>query len=573
MGKRGRQRERRLAVGGDPLDRGAALLRDGSVARAIRILEALCKQDPHADEAHELYAQALQTAHRRQVTPSSLGCPCGSGRPYGVCCQPAERQALERFEDRQPFYRLRDHLFRYLSDIRFEATRVRAFDAWCGERGADLGPASGLPALFPLEWACCALDLKSFGEGEGLPLAAFCQDRVVLGTIAGQARQWLSSGRYGLWECPSAQASPGVWLTDSLSGFRRYVSIPPEHLSALGPWSVLGVQLLAIDGIWRTGGVVLPMDPATGAQMDLKLREVANRVVAGDFRRERTSDEHPPEEPATPAMLWADIVSQLAGAAMPSIAAALAAPPDPVRLRNLDGEPLVLISARIDVADPEGLAERLANHADVVQTDDVAFVWQGSEMRPVHAEPLVAEARALAAASGTELAPHVGPRRITQAELRLEGNCLVAEVNSEARLERLVAFLDGLGACPELVAKEVTAAEQVMSASAALRVDSTYIAAAGASEEPPEARERGHGLGPEAVRAWQSAWVDQPLPALSGLTPRAAAKDAGARRDLEVLLRNIEHRSARPDGAAYAAIDVNSLRSELAMPSVAAIEP
>lgn len=72
------------------------------------------------------------------------------------------------------------------------------------------------------------------------------------------------------------------------------------------------------------------------------------------------------------------------------------------------------------------------------------------------------------------------------------------------------------------------------------------------------------------MRAWQRAWVDHPLPALSGLTPRAAAGDAGVRRDLEILLRDIEYRSARGDGAAYEAIDVHSLRCELAMPSVLA---
>lgn len=139
MGKRGRQRERSL-VGGQSVERGAALLRDGSVAAAIGILEARCKRDPHDDHVHALYAQAIQLAHRRLATPSTLGCPCGSDRPHRACCRPAERQALNRFSDRQPFYRLRDHLFRYLAGSRFKETRAVAFDAWCGEQGRIWAP-------------------------------------------------------------------------------------------------------------------------------------------------------------------------------------------------------------------------------------------------------------------------------------------------------------------------------------------------------------------------------------------------------------------------------------------------
>lgn len=146
----------------------------------------------------------------------------------------------------------------------------------------------------------------------------------------------------------------------------------------------------------------------------------------------------------------------------------------------------------------------------------------------------------------------------------------MAEVNSHARLERLVGFLDSLGACPDLVTTRTTAAEQLTSAVRHCRVDGTYIAAAPATDPGPAAQKEGFGLGPEAMRAWQRAWVDHPLPSLGGLTPRAAAGDAGARRDLEILLRDIEYRSARRGGAAYEAIDVSSMRAELAMPRLLA---
>jgi hypothetical protein len=449
-----------------------------------------------------------------------------------------------------------------------------AISAWFGEEG--VGAAGGVPREFPLEWALCTLDLNWTDEGEGYPLATFAADPSVPTTLARRAGQWFQHGRYGLWQCPTVQADPGVWLTDHLTGFRRYVSVPPEHLKPLAPWSVLGSQLLVVDGIWRTGGVVLPMSPNEGAAMDRMIREIAQAYfeqsdgaqVGGDSGK-RPATAVPPD-PGWRDGEWDALAAHLVGTGLPLMAATLReAKSQPVRLRNTDGEPLLLVKARIEVADPPGLSGVLAGHPDFVQVDDDAFVWQGRELTRVEAEPLLAQARALAAERGEELAEQVGPRRVTQAELCLEGTMLVAQVNSEARLERLVTTLAGLGADPRLMSMECSDPAEVVTRSATTGGSRGSGSTLG-GDPGPKAVDGRPGLVPEAVRAWERAWVDQPVPRLGGLTPRVAARRPDVRQDLEVLLREIEHGAARRSRLGVAGIDLAALRQELDMPAMSA---
>ena len=594
MGRRARKRKRDLggcAVSGYPegtgtdadaavatreaaTRRAAALIQSGALAKALPMLEALCTEDPADNTTHGLYAEAIRLAYGRQAHPASDSCGCGSGRAYRVCCLAGERQALRRFEDREPYYRLRSQAFRYLAGARFDQARSMAISAWFGEEG--VGAAGGVPREFPLEWALCTLDLSWTGEGEDYPLATFAADPSVPTTLARRAGQWFQHGRYGLWQCPTVQADPGVWLTDHLTGFRRYVSVPPEHLQPLAPWSVLGCQLLVVDGIWRTAGVILPMSPKEGAAMDRMIREVAQAYceesegaqVCGDSGK-RPATAVPPD-PGSRDGEWDALAAHLVGSGLPLMAATLReANSQPVRLRNTDGEPLLLVKAHIEVDDPCGLMGVLAGHPDFVEVDDDAFVWQGREMTRVQAEPLLAQARAWAAERGEELAEQVGPRRVTQAELCLEGTVLVAQVNSEARLERLVTTLAGLGADPRVMSTERTDPAEALTQSATTGGSRGSGSTLGGDAGPKAAGGRLR-LAPEAVRAWEQAWVDQPVPRLGGLTPRAAARRPDVRQDLEVLLREMEHGAARRSRLGVAGIDLAALRQELDMPAMSA---
>jgi hypothetical protein len=63
------------------------------------------------------------------------------------------------------------------------------------------------------------------------------------------------------------------------------------------------------------------------------------------------------------------------------------------------------------------------------------------------------------------------------------------------------------------------------------------------------------------IRQQEERWVDEPVPALAGLTPRQAADDPTRREDLIALLHEFDQ--APPPGAAT--FDANRLRGLLGL--------
>jgi hypothetical protein len=73
----------------------------------------------------------------------------------------------------------------------------------------------------------------------------------------------------------------------------------------------------------------------------------------------------------------------------------------------------------------------------------------------------------------------------------------------------------------------------------------------------------------EAMRTFvlekEAEWLDSSIPALSGLTPRQAAKDPTRREDLVALLNEFDHRDEKKPG--LFTFDVARLREALDLPS------
>jgi hypothetical protein len=67
------------------------------------------------------------------------------------------------------------------------------------------------------------------------------------------------------------------------------------------------------------------------------------------------------------------------------------------------------------------------------------------------------------------------------------------------------------------------------------------------------------------IREKEDAWIDETLPALSGLTPRQAASDPTRREDLVALLNEFDRHGARESG--FAGFDVERLRQILDIPN------
>jgi hypothetical protein len=257
------------------------------------------------------------------------------------------------------------------------------------------------------------------------------------------------------------------------------------------------------------------------------------------------------DEPASPEV--AAVLSWLVAASLPELVSWVQEQTGRwPALTNTDGDPLLFLTARIEVFDPADVRRRLGSHADFRDQGD-QVVWYGRELTDTELETNLAEARAFARRQGTELVEEDVERRWIRGFLRFEGDHLAAEVNSRERLDRLLALLRDMGTRPRIVSEHRVDPDQDFPTPADL-------AATGGAEPS-----RGMGMSQEAVDAWQRTWLDEPVPALEGRTPRQAARDEEGRVHLEALLREFEHLADRARARGDAAPDVARLRMELGM--------
>jgi hypothetical protein len=92
----------------------------------------------------------------------------------------------------------------------------------------------------------------------------------------------------------------------------------------------------------------------------------------------------------------------------------------------------------------------------------------------------------------------------------------------------------------------------------------SMLAAARETTKPtPRMTPREEVLLRQVKEAHYHDWIDQPIPALGGKTPRAAARSKKSRQALDLLLRDMENRENRlPERARF---DVGWIRKELGL--------
>jgi hypothetical protein len=216
--------------------------------------------------------------------------------------------------------------------------------------------------------------------------------------------------------------------------------------------------------------------------------------------------------------------------------------PTPPKLQNTDGDPLAPTRLEFELrCSQEEAVERLAPLAYGHSLDD-----------------LLRDAERDAAGGVEHLVPWLVPGNRIHTEwentslgtIRVTSTKLEAEVNSERRARRLrkeverrlrdrVLFLRQETTSVEALLREQDGPETI----AARRKDETL-------QRNPEVRAR---LREMEERHWE-AWMDQPVPALGGLTPRVAATTPLGRERLEALLADYGQRNGQREPDERAAI-------------------
>ncbi|BBZ49530.1 SEC-C domain-containing protein [Mycobacterium heidelbergense] len=200
----------------------------------------------------------------------------------------------------------------------------------------------------------------------------------------------------------------------------------------------------------------------------------------------------------------------------------------PPTLVNAEGDPLAICEATVEIGDPAEIEAALDDTYDRVD----------GEEPPRWLEYITTQ----------------GMRRI-RATLVLDGDTLRAEANSEERMDRVLATLERLDPAMEVlddVRQPMRDAREAAELAKQLPIaDEDALA--------PDDPELAAFLD-ELIRDYETNWLDKPLPALGGRTPRQTAGDPTRRGDLVKLLDSFP-----AGGAARGSMDVDRLRAALGL--------
>jgi len=477
-----------------------ALLNQARAADAVEALDGPLAANPGLEELQLARGQALEIVHEHARTA-------------------ADQRVVDRFRDRTALTELHAAVGEYVvsSDERGEAfaeavnewVEVEAvtedeLEARTGQALLEPGTADAarLQALGEWAWLTTALD-----DGRML-LEAFAEDPAVPEDQRRRAADWLGWAMWGLWEIDRPQATPGVAVTELVTGVQLYAEVPPALLEGMPRWSVLLGCMVPVDGVWRAGG---GFEVATPTEARALVHELVDQLMehADEFGRE-----------GRPMVAWAHRVHEQVGDLwLP----ASAEPPTPQALAGLHAAlraavPSLFASMRhmrggdghdwfrIEVEDPDAAWAALAAQPELeLEDEDGPLIWLSD-----------AETRAV---------------------LRLDEDGLVVHMASNDELGALLALLERAG-------HPADSAEPVTS-----RFWSPVALPDGPADE---------------LAGWLRAWPDEPLEALDGASPRIALHADGAAVEVEMLIRYLEHDA---DERGLRGVATDALRAQLGLGS------
>jgi hypothetical protein len=207
-----------------------------------------------------------------------------------------------------------------------------------------------------------------------------------------------------------------------------------------------------------------------------------------------------------------DLIAVLDGEPDPvDLVAALSRRFAPPVLQNTEGEPLLICDARLRVADPAALTRALDGTYEREDDEPVWFEYVNTD----------------------------GMLRI-RAHLELGGDELHVQANSAARFERVLATVRALDPSATVLsdtrqpAGDLRAVQELAGSNpAAPTLDPATDPALAAVLD-------------EMARKYEAGWLDEPIPALAGHTPRQCADDPTRRPDLIRLLDSFPQDTGRP---------------------------
>jgi len=443
----------------------------------------------------------------RPKVPRNAPCPCGSGKKYKKCCLGKDEAAAA--EAMRP-------ASLHAADARLAGEMVgfalrRFGEKWspAAEDFADPGEAAQLS----VPWSLYSFTVEGktvaewFREEMGTRLSQ--DDRAILDD---EGRAWLS-----IWEVVEVEPGVSVRVRDLLSGEERRVT-ERSGTEEMVPRDTLLARIVDHEGIFLFSGLhprILP--PVEAAEVVDKVRRRLRRkgqVPVDRLRAEKIG--------RYMIRCWEDAAEELVHR--------FSAPPD---LRNSDGDELLFTIDHFvfDSGDRAEIERRLGSQEDVEppgpDDPEEGYVFHRAGARK---DEMILVGRAV----------------LSKGKLRLETNSMKRADSLRARIEEL---------CGGLVRHK-------------LREHSDPVALLKEAEgKSPKAKPPPIPENAAIVREYKdrhyAGWIDEPLPALEGKTPREAVRTKEGRREVDLLLRDMENREHRlPEAERY---DFTRIRRQLGL--------
>lgn len=431
-------------------------------------------------------------------------CPCGSGRKYKKCHGVLDgRVAPSPEAERATALKARDV---NLAERLMRFARTRYGPNWLHDSLGSAGllvhdEVSEAEMPFVVPWL-----LHFQTDTAGLTLArewsARHHDRLSRDDsllLEAYDAAWVS-----IWEVAEVETGVGSRLTDALTREERFVHDVRSSASLRRFDTVLAI-VLSCDNVSFFGGAHGQPLPPRFADVVIRAARRICRVRTRPVSADRLRD---PDTQLDLLASWGVVVDDMLNQPPPSLA-------------NTDGDPFVLTRDDFSLlTSRDDVARRLASLPGALPPEtegsDTVFVVTKAG-NPVHRSW----------------------DNTVVGRIVLSSSRLTAETNSLRRADSLRSAIEAH--LPGVVRFRLRKEENT----------SALMAAAGAAREG-RAKRAEEPLPPEAITALRQFreqhmrdWLDDSIPALDGLTPRAAARLPRARRKLEVLLKELEQSEAR----------------------------
>lgn len=457
-------------------------------------------------EAHEAVDVPAPRRAAAKVSRNAP-CPCGSGSKYKKCCLPKDEAAaangparIHHVDERLVFEMMR------FADERFGAAWRRS---WRDFVDADEAKQLHHP------WSVYGflVDAKPIVDW-------FLTER--RSRLRADDRAWLEAQKrawMGIWEVLAVDPGKGVTVRDLLSAEERAVHEVSASKTLRPRDTILG-RVVDHGGISVFAGMhPRPLTPRHADEVARGARRKLRAKAAVPVERLR-------EEPLGRFLIkrWERTVAAMDAQALV-----------PPKLHNTDGDPLLMTtdhfafdrSRRAEVARALSAIEGVEPPEDGAEDQSFTLLRTGNALRKDGENTVV------------------GRAVLAEGDLQLETNSVRRADDLRRRVE------DHLGSLVRHRAREHS--DPLSPANR-----SPPGAPLPESDVPSDDQAR---LLREYKEQHYAAWLDQPIPALAGKTPRQAARTKPGRAKLDLLLRDIENREARlPEGARF---DFSRLRDEL----------